>query len=62
MDLYEQRTRFGNSHVEQEAILLPVRLEVPEKKVLTEVMLLLYHSDSGTVKSLIAVQRISLLR
>ena len=46
----------------QKAILLPVRLKVPEKKVLTEVMLLLYHSNSGTVKSLIAVQCISLLR
>lgn len=39
----------------QKAILLAVRLKVPEKKELTEVMLLLYHSNSGTVRSLIAV-------
>ena len=32
------------------------------KKVLTEVILLLYHSNLGTIKSLIAVQCISLLR
>ena len=46
----------------QKAILLPMRLKVPENKVLTEVMLPLYHSTLGTVRSLIALQCISLLR